>query len=793
MIAEVILAMGGKDVLDYHIPNGWDTKLTGRRVVVPLGNRKVQGMVRKTKMESSFGVLREIVAILDDAPILSGELLDLHQWVSEYYLTPLSTVLELSFPKNVKAVQQKKVVPVEENLLHALLTPDEEALLARIRKEQVSYPALFSSAHWRPVLESMLRQGYLILENRYQKRRQVVAEAGVAFIRMPDKLPRPGSKGEKLLEFLREYGPTRRSSLREQTFYDSALLRKFLSMGVIGEVDLEGPLAQDVLSALSAHLQRKEIILTPEQNEVLCALENQDVRPALLFGVTGSGKTEIYMERIARILAEGKSALYMVPEIALVNQTARRLQSRLQRPVLYWHSRMTEKEKQITWEALQEPGAHLILGARSAIFAPVANLGLIIVDEEHETSYKQNEPDPRYNGVEAAIQRAAFSGAHLIMGSATPSLDRYYRAQQGEFSLHIMKNRPAKARLPLVEVVDLKEEFKKGNRSIFSTLLQEQIQQALYRKEQIILFLNRRGFSRFVLCRECGHVVVCRDCSVPMILHKNPDQLKCHYCEQTGPIPKECPSCHSRFIKDMGIGTQKIEDLLYETFPGVRVTRLDQDMVREQDSHEGLLEEFASGKSDILLGTQMVVKGLDFSRVTLVGILSADMSLNVPDLYASERTFQLLTQVSGRAGRGDKAGSVVIQTYNPQHFSIQTARNHNYPGFYDQEMKERKIMGYPPFSRMIRFLFTGENLEDTRSCSENFARQLEEKFPRAEILGPSEAPVARIKNRHRYHIIVKTTENILHNHLKENYNKMKTSGQKQGIRILIDVDPYLIL
>ena len=442
---------------------------------------------------------------------------------------------------------------------------------------------------------------------------------------------------------------------------------------------------------------------------------------------------------------------------------------------------------------MQKDTPFIILGARSSIFAPVKNLGLIIVDEEHETSYKQNEPDPRYNGVDTALKRGEFSGAKVVLGSATPALERYYKGLSGELQIVTLKKRPLSARMPKVEVVDLKEEFKKGNRSVFSVLLENRIRETLAKKEQVVLFLNRRGFSRFILCRECGHVVTCPACSVPLIMHRSPDILKCHYCEKTGLIPVKCPECSSRFIKDMGMGTQKIESLLLETFPGVRVTRLDQDQVKTKNSYDELLEEFSSKKTDILLGTQMVVKGLDFSNVTLVGIISADLSLNVPDLYSSERTFQLLTQVAGRAGRGDLKGYVVIQTYNPDHFAITSAQNHNFESFYNQEIKQRKMMDYPPFTNLIRILVSGEDQRKTKEYTEKLFLKIKGNLVKEEILGPGEAPINKINNRYRYHFIIKTKDKFLHNYLKENYNKLKSEGQREGMRVLFDADPYLIL
>jgi len=789
MVAEVIVNIGGNDLLDYEIPKDMSTNLTGKRVVVSLVNKEVFGIVNKVKETSSFKKLKEIITVLDDEPVISEELLKFHSFISDYYLTPLMRVAQLSFPEFAKIKKTKGIFVRADNNQRMLFSEAEKKLIKIIEEKKNAFFLINKDEILSVIFENMLLNGFLEVKDNF-----ILPTSSNIFIKISfnnEKVLnlRKGTKKDKLYNYIKEKKEIFLEDLKTKEVFDSGVLRDLLKSGALikEEVNIKEVVIEDKFN-----LYKDITNLTLEQQEVLEEIRREE-KPSLLFGVTGSGKTEIYIELIRDTLVKGKSVLYMVPEISLINQTMKRIQGKIDKEIIHWHSNMSDKEKMKSWDKLQQEKPHIILGARSAVFAPVKNLGLIIVDEEHETSYKQNEPDPRYNGVEAALKRGVFSKSKVVFGSATPSLERYYRGTQGEYQIVTLKNRPVNSKLPKVEIVDLKEEFKKGNRSVFSSLLENRIRETIDRNEQVILFLNRRGFSRFILCRECGHVITCSKCSVPMILHKSPDVLKCHYCEKTTRIPQKCPECSSKFIKDMGMGTQKIEALLQETFPGVKVTRMDQDQIKTKDSHEELLSEFSRGETDILLGTQMVVKGLDFSRVTLVGIISADLSLNVPDLYSAERTFQLLTQVAGRAGRGDLPGFVVIQTYNPDHFSIISAKNHNFESFYNQELKQRKIMDYPPYTKLVRILVSGENMGKTREYTEKLAMEFKKVLREEEILGPGEAPISKIKNRYRYHFIIKTKDNFLHNYLKDNYNRLKSEGQKEGMRVLFDVDPFLIL
>lgn len=784
MVAEVIVNIGGDDILDYKIANGMQADLVGKRVIVPLGKKEVLGLVARIKDKSVFKKLKEIITVLDKEPVLSEELLELHSYISDYYLTPLMRVVNLSFPESIKVKKRIDIKIIGDKNQRILLSENEENFLKGIEENKISFSMIKNNKNYLKIFTNMQENNFVELNEVFFLPEVKSKEFLISFNPKIEVNLRPNGKPERLYSYLKKRKNISLDELKQTDFYDSTALQSLLKK--------EALLKTEVDNKKNANFFSDTIVLTSEQKEAVSRIKS-DKRPSLLFGVTGSGKTEVYIELMKDLLKQKKSVLYMVPEISLIDQTRRRIKEKFPQEIILWHSNMTQKEKIISWEKLQKDKAYIILGARSSIFAPVKNLGLIVVDEEHETSYKQNEPDPRYNAVEVALKRGELSGAKLVLGSATPSLERYYRGTKEELQIVTLKNRPVNSKLPTVEIIDLKEEFKMGNRSVFSSALENRIRQTLEKKEQIILFLNRRGFSRFILCRECGHVVTCSKCSVPLILHKFPDILKCHYCEKVSAIPTKCPECSSKFIKDMGMGTQKIESLLLESFPGVRVTRLDQDQIKNKDSYKELLSEFSEGRSDILLGTQMVVKGLDFSRVTLVGIISADLSLNVPDLYSAERTFQLLTQVAGRAGRGDLPGHVVIQTYNPEHFSIVCSQKHNFESFFKQELKQRKLMDYPPYTKLVRILVTGENQQKTQEYIEKVVLKIKKILTNEEILGPGEAPISKIKNRYRYHAIIKTKDNFLHNYLKENYNVFKREGEKKDMRVLFDVDPFLIL
>ena len=474
----------------------------------------------------------------------------------------------------------------------------------------------------------------------------------------------------------------------------------------------------------------------------------------LLFGITASGKTELYLQAISLALKQGKSSVVLVPEIALTPQTTERFKSRFGDEVSVIHSRLSEGTRFREWQRANEGKCRIVIGPRSAIFSPVKNLGLIIIDEEHETSYKQ-EDSPRYHARDVAIKRAQLSGAIVILGSATPSLESYYNAKTGNYRLIKLTERILKRELPKVKVVDMRKEILHRKRvAVFSLALQDALQKTLIGKKQAMLFLNRRGFSTHLDCKKCGFVMECKRCKSVLVYHSDVGKLICHYCNRKFDVPNICPSCESAYIKFFGLGTQKVESELHRLFPGARISRMDTDATVKRGSHETILEDFKSGAVDIIVGTQMIAKGLDFPQVTLVGVVSADTSLNLPDFRASERTFDLLTQVAGRAGRGDELSEVIIQTYAPTHYAIISASRHDYEGFYEKEITTRRFLGFPPYYKIIKFTFRASKEERARHAAEELAKKMK-SLKGFKVMGPAPSPVIKVRGQFRWNCFLK--------------------------------------
>lgn len=530
--------------------------------------------------------------------------------------------------------------------------------------------------------------------------------------------------------------------------------------------------------------------LTIEQENIIREYINSDDKMFLLKGVTGSGKTEVYMKLVERVLLEEKSAIILVPEIALTPQMIERFKGRFGVNVALFHSKLSDGERFDEWFRVKEGKSKVIVGARSAIFLPAKNLGLIIIDEEHENTYK-SEQNPKYQTKEVAEYLSELKGCKVILGSATPSIETYYRALTGEMKLLELNSRVDNKAMPPMKVIDMRNELKGGNKSLFSRELFIAIQERLKRKEQIILFLNRRGFSTFVSCRSCGYVFKCDECDISMTYHKN-GLLICHYCGKTKREPRECPKCHSKYVKFFGAGTQRVEEEVKKYFNNAGILRMDVDTTRDKHSYERIYNTFKNGEADILIGTQMVSKGLDFKNVTLVGILAADMSINIPDYRAAERTFQIITQVAGRAGRGDKQGEVLIQTYTPQHYSLQYAVNYDYEGFYEKEFTVRAMMKYPPFGKLLLINGTSKKEELLKNFMHKITmmiKPLVENCLDIEILGPIPCMISKVKENYRWQIVIKgefdsyfskNIKEILYDENKNVYN---------DIRISMDINP----
>lgn len=612
------------------------------------------------------------------------------------------------------------------------------------------------------------------------------AKAGVTiskkyqtFYEIKDKEYIPSSLAQRrILELFSETKIISRKVLLE---ISSSALSTLLEKGVLSEIKEE-----DYRMKYDIKRDTKKVLTKAQQNVVDSVLNDQRHVPFLLFGVTGSGKTEVYMQIIERVLKKGKTAIILVPEISLTPQMIEQFSNRFGNQIAALHSALSEGEKYDEWRRIARGEANIVIGARSAIFAPLKNIGIIIMDEEHSDSYKQGDKNPRYHARDIAIWRGKYHSCPVLLGSATPSLESMARARKGVYELVTLQERVNGKMLPEVEIIDMNQESKRSSYHITNTLLKN-LNDCIKRGDQAILFLNRRGFSTFVTCKNCSEVIRCPNCDITLTYHKSNKMLRCHYCGYATPLPKECPKCHENSLSDLGVGTEKIEEELHILLPSVKVLRMDVDTTSKKGAHKKMIDAFRNHEYDILLGTQIVAKGLDFSDVTLVGVINADTSLNIPDFRSSENTYSLLSQVAGRSGRSSKAGKVLIQTFNPDHYAISFVKHHDYLGFYNEEMKIRKRLGYPPFYFLCYLKISGKEADYLFQESLKIKRSLERNLQYTTILGPTTLAVFKVNNIYRYGIILKyKKEDMLYDILLKIQNHYKNNHK---IKVDIDFNP----
>ncbi|AWI36608.1 primosome assembly protein PriA [Bacillus safensis FO-36b] len=802
MIAEVIVDVTTKAIdrpFDYRVPDRFkDLVKAGMRVVVPFGPRKIQGFVTKVKEETDIktGSIKEIVDLFDLSPVLTDELLELSHWLTEKTLSYHITALQSMLPAAMKAKYEKEIqVLSEEELpqsLKELFGQRESILYADIPSEQLKQ------------IQKHVQKGHL--EVRYHvsqksgKKKVRMLQLAVSKEKLEEKqqqLKKNAVKQKALISYLLQAGEATflAKDLQQQTGASSQTLKTFIQEGLLTESyeEVYRDPYRDREFTPSASLD-----LTPEQREaakhIHQAVSEDQHATFLLHGVTGSGKTEIYLQTIDHVLQKGKEAIVLVPEISLTPQMVQRFKERFGSNVAVLHSGLSTGEKYDEWRKIHRKEVKLVVGARSAVFAPFENLGMIIIDEEHESSYKQEEM-PRYHAKDVAIERAVRHQCPVVLGSATPSLETYARAKKGVYTLLPLKHRVNQQQMPHVSLIDMREELRNGNRSMFSEELMIRLKEVLERKEQAVLFLNKRGYSSFVMCRDCGYVEQCPHCEISLTYHRYQKRLKCHYCGHEAPVPSECPECHSEHIRYFGTGTQRVEEELTKVLPEARVIRMDVDTTSRKGAHEKLLTSFGNKEADILLGTQMIAKGLDFPDVTLVGVLSADTSLHIPDFRSSEKTFQLLTQVSGRAGRHEKAGSVIIQSYTPSHYSIELTKQHDYEAFYEQEMLHRRHQSYPPYYFLAMVTVSHEEVTKAAHVTDQIVQFLKMNCaPNTRILGPAASPIAKIKDRYRYQCVIKyKRENELASLLRKIQDHYQKEMEQKQLMISIDMNPYMMM
>ncbi|WP_210363771.1 primosomal protein N' [Bacillus sp. REN3] len=802
-IASVIVDVPAKQTdrtFDYKIPDHLlDVIKPGIRVIVPFGPRKIQGFVTGLKSESDFSKLRAIIEPLDLTPILNEELLALGEWLTENTLSYKISSYQAMLPAALKAKYEKKIVLAEG--ANPKDFPEKVRALFKNNREIKWEDAVSQKLVQQLQKEAAAGRVEVIyqVKDRVRKKllKHVYPAVDAADLKaIKDILPSQASGQQAIIDFFLEHPEP-----VEQRLIVSSL---GISQGSVNSLVKKGALKVKQLEVYrdpyaEREFERKQaLILTDEQEKaispILSSIEEGRHEVFLLYGVTGSGKTEVYLQSIQEVLDKGKEAIVLVPEISLTPQMVTRFKERFGENVAVMHSGLSAGEKYDEWRKIQRQEVKVVVGARSAIFAPFENLGIIIIDEEHETSYKQEE-NPRYHARDVAIQRAKTYNCPVVLGSATPSLESFARAKKGRYTLLSLPRRMNNQPLPTVEIVDMREELRSGNRSMFSVKLFEKLKDRLERKEQTVLFLNKRGHSSFVMCRDCGYVMNCPHCDITLTYHRYTEKMKCHYCGFEDQVPVICPECNSEHIRYFGTGTQKVEEELNRLLPEAKVIRMDVDTTGRKGSHEKLLSAFQEGQADILLGTQMIAKGLDFPNITLVGVLSADTMLHLPDFRASEKTFQLLTQVSGRAGRHKLAGEVVIQTYTPEHYSVELAGTQDYERFYQQEMLVRKVRQYPPFYYLSLVTVSHEELMKVVAVTEKTAKYLSSKLSKQSVvLGPVASPIPRINDRYRYQCLIKyKKEPELNSALKAILDHYQQEMGSSGLQISVDLNPYILM
>ena len=728
-VARVAADVSLDRLFDYSVPEELREKIcVGMQVRIPFGRRMTCGYVVDLADSSLFEKLKSVAEIVGDAPFISEALLKLSRWMALYYAAPLEQALRTVLPA---AVRNNGVRFLRQLYVAPLGSETDESTLT--------------------------------------------------------------SRQTEVLQLLRAHGGGLLSEVKRALKVSPATLRKLEQHGALSiteEVRGRRPLARfKMVPTTPLSLMDEQAVAV---KAISAALHEKHSKPFLLYGVTGSGKTEVYLQTIAEALKQNRQAIVLVPEIALTPQTVNRFVARFGEKVAVLHSRLSDGERHDEWHRIRDGDADVVIGPRSAVFAPLPRLGLIVVDEEHEPSYKQEE-QPRYHARDVAVMRGYFEGCGVVLGSATPALESWHNACEGKYGLLTLPRRADNRDLPLVHIVDMRHEKERtGHAAAFSRELISAMHQRLDCGEQIILFLNRRGYSSSLVCKHCGFVAGCENCSVSYTYHRSDELLRCHICGDGRKVPDRCPSCQDPTFKFAGVGTQRIETILEKLFPRARVKRMDADTTTAKHSHDEILGAFRSGQVDILVGTQMIAKGLHFPNVTLVGVLQADMSLYIPDFRAGERTFQLLAQVSGRAGRGEVPGEVYIQTYTPFHPAVQASRNVNFEGFAKEELEFRQELSYPPFTRLVCVLIRGKVEREVSAAAARIAGSLS-RLISADVIAsePTPAPLARAKGDYRYQIILRSVRGS--SMVKPLRAVLGTLKLPRGVRVSIDVDAYSLM
>ncbi len=817
IFAEVVVNLPMRDAFTYEIPPQFRSILQiGMRVFVPFGRRKLTGYVVAISDRCDPAItLKAIEDVLDTHPVLSGEILALTRWLADYYHASWGEAVKAALPAGLEDESQEILTLTEEGLSAMEASDEKETLLLILKtiqdRGQVSAKQMrglllnrfsaYALARCKQLgfLKTQLKVKRSTVKYTFEKQAMIASQSPPE--EEVEKLLRRSPKQKLVYDHLRG-GEQTLGQLSQHFPSCSDTLKKLREKGLIEITTVKNQRQEEVETQDADWCAEAPLPFTSDQKKVYAelghSLDASEFKTFLLHGITGSGKTEIYIRCIQRALEQKKTAIMLVPEISLTPQTVSRFQKRFGTNVAIMHSGLSQRERYLEWKKIQEGRVAIVVGARSAVFSPLKNLGIIVIDEEHDSSYKQDST-PRYHARDTAIVRAQAENAVVILGSATPSMESLANTESGKYRYLSLGKRVLDRLLPVVRITDMrveKNEYK--NFSILSGELKSAIRARLNRKEQVFLFLNRRGTANYIFCKECGFVFQCPHCSVTLTFHGSENVIRCHYCNYSARTPKTCADCMGEVIRFNGFGTQKLEEETRRLFPEAKITRLDRDTTRGKSAFEAMHELMTAGEIDILIGTQMITKGHDFPNVTLVGVVHADLSLNIPDFRSCERSFQLLTQVAGRAGRGRVPGQVIIQTHNPAHYVFDFVKQHDFQKFYEKELILRKQLNYPPFTRMIALEIESE----IEALGESMARKLKSTLARVmpparniEVLGPSRAALYRIKNKYRWHILLRAQSAKTLQFLLKRLNdvqELKTAFTGKA-KWSIDVDPVNLL
>lgn len=757
----------------------------GSRVIVPFGkgNTLTLGFVlSQNETDIDTDKIKEIVELVDSKPILNDDQVDLVEFMVDNYLSDYSSAIQALMPAGgIDRVEEYFSLGLNGDQL-----TEEERMFFKKQRTFKEIQEYFPNSYTRSKLNDLVDG--LVLYRDYSKLKKAAIRYKHFISLVEDaSLPSNAKAQQRIVDYLLEHRESEKKVLLEDTKTSLNSLKALYEKGLI-EVRKE----EEYREVLEDKVDPSSWVeLNEDQQEAINTILNSDKRNFLIHGVTGSGKTEVYLNLVKEYISKGKEAIILVPEISLTPQTIQRFQSRFGKDIAVMHSKLSINERYDQWRLIKQKKVKIVVGARSAIFAPFENLGLIVIDEEHETSYKSDK-NPKYSAIDIAVERSKFFNAKLVLGTATPSIDSMYKAYKKEFELIRLNKRATNSQLPQVDIVDMREELLHENFSMFSNLLKERMENALARKQQVILFLNKRGHTSYVFCRSCGYVHKCEACDVSMTYHKHSDLLVCHFCGRTNKRKKVCLNCGSSYIKEFGAGTEKLEEETKKLFPDKRIFRMDADTITNKRDYDRVYNMMVNREIDILIGTQMLAKGLDFPGVTVVGVMAADLSLNLPDYKSSEKTYQLITQVSGRAGRGDDKGYVVLQTYKPDNFAIQTSSKNNYYEFFKYEIEKRKRFSYPPFQNILIINCSSKTRQKAIGMTRKIISMLmdyrrDHSINIKELTGPTPSVIEKINNYYRYNVIVKS-ENLedvlkLGRHIKNNLEK------KNDIYINYSINP----